>query len=274
MEREPMGDSSLYEWLIAQMYKALVNPAKDTFLPKLIVAAKNPTLEPFIPPAFPQPPAAPMLEGATVICSLTAPRKKDALPSANPDLKLSDVVFTGTSNLKPRVPVVQGQDVTLVADFSTIAGYPPHLAINGRFDLRQQCCVVDFGVPQCQPNSEKYVTTGSGTFSARIVRSTLTGMGRIDIVNKEPVVTVSKFAFSADPTDVRVEVDIKTIPDPKQREQWNKYAAQAFNAPSTINAMLKGLNDVFAQPESLAAAGKKLTEIVKAIFGERALDEH
>jgi hypothetical protein len=256
----------------------LINQDSKFYLPKLI-KEQEPSYDPFWTKSFPSPPREAMMPGSKAICSLVANARKPPIngaPTWGAEVTLYEACIKGLSNAEPNVPVVtdtrDGAIVSVVARFSVIHGMQPNITINGRFQLHQTCCIKDdehVNNP-CQADDPQFGADADGTFTGTIASSQVDIRATVGVKNDNSGlnIDITSLAVSANetPANVTVTVDITSMDPGPDRNTWNQYAAEAFEAPSSLRTMVAGLNQAVNSPDTRATLSKKLTDAVNAII--------
>ncbi len=232
------SDPGLLAFVVSMLHDAAGDPSGQYYLPNQIKQATNPVLDPFTAGGADLGDVGAWRPGAGgIICAGIGggniPPDIQA-PGSKVPLHLDGISISGTSNLTALPALVVGDSIYAMVACNAVAGWPATLTISGGFDLTVTCCTTS-DRQNCAGGPQD--NTGSGTFQATVanamvgVKATVSAPG-----GQQLVVTADALYFRCDPNvvnpgNIKIAINITSIPRGPVRDDWNTEAMGVFNSP-------------------------------------------
>jgi hypothetical protein len=267
-------DVPLIEFFVDAFYRKTIDPTSDLYLPKLIQGQTDPTYEPFTAGGWTPATVPQEQKGAEQVCaSVTANQSMIPSPGSLPALSFEGVRITGLSNVVPSVPQFAGNTVSVSGSFSSLAPTtaPTPMTVAGSFKLEQACCPTkDFKT--CCGASSTYV--GSGAFIVQVARSEVAASALIGTTPDKKLLTATVqslgYTASSDPSNITITAEITSISNPRERKEWDEFAASVLNSPEVRLALVDQIKEVLEQQSTLDSLSTLLTNGLQSLMGANA----
>ncbi len=276
---------SLLEAILKVFKKRMTTPADSDYLPKLVPKLNNPCLAPYRATddwTLNNLAGSSIVTASNQICIQSTPSKYSpavGMQCDAPNLKLSNIVVDGLTNVQPEEATVTDPDgdapkVVVPLDFCTITGnasIPEAITICGNFALSQTCCIPLRGATSCAPGNPTFGTTGTGTFTATI--SVPPSGEKIQMVN-HATITVDpsgNFVVKIDSVDANIPEDalntvvVISTSDP-HKSAFERLAEEALNSDGGKKQLIGAFVAELTSPNTLNEIGNMMTKRINEVF--------
>lgn len=263
-------DEPVLKFLIDYLWKKMVIPDSDFFLPKMLSEQQN-SYDPFHVGEWN------MHELPNRVDAACNSGSRLGVCTDNPTLLLDNVLIKGLYNLQPTSdkPKVNNTNLETYLDFCTLEPgkyvTSKYITVTGSYTYTQGCKPLVGGGPD-------YTVVGKGTFEAQIFQAQ--GYGNLDVIPDpqhpdQLLVRMNAMALIAPPTtkvaactapgghkDSNICISIKM----SSGDDFNWLANQAANYEKVTELMLSNINKRLADPVALKNLSDMLTNKVNHLF--------